>query len=257
MPSKSAALSTIIKAVEILRLFSQDTPSLKGSMIAERAGLPKSTAYKYIQTLEGVGFLVRDMSGRLFRLGPRLIEFASIAHNSAELLDVSYSVLRNLVDQTNETAVLTGLIGNEVICLAKVESTQRLKVTYQVGATYPLHTGASALVLLACLPKQKRERIVSSLALTRFTEETVTSKEQLSLRLDRIRKGSFAVSRGEFDKDIFAVAAPIFSPSKEILASLAVGGPVQRLSFASEKKLISYVKKGANEVTRLLDQNHH
>lgn len=255
MASTNGQLRTIRKGVQILGLFSEETPLLDTSMIAERVGLPKSTAYKYVHTFEGLGFLVREKSGRFFKLGPRVIELASIALDSPELVDISYPMLSNLVAQTNETALLTGIMGSAAVCLSRIESPQYLKVTYHVGATYPLYAGASALVLLAGLNEPARERILNSLRLISFTKNTVTSKTQLSARLDQIKQQGFAVSRGEYTEGVFAVTAPIYSTAKDVLGSVSLAGPVHRLNNEREDRYIALVKESALAIMELMENS--
>jgi hypothetical protein len=53
---KGAAVRTVAKALMILDLFSEETPSLRLADIAERAGLDRSTAYRMLQTLCEFGY---------------------------------------------------------------------------------------------------------------------------------------------------------------------------------------------------------
>lgn len=255
MERKGIELSTLRKGLEILSLFSKETPLFDTASIAERMGLSKSTVYKYVQTLEGSGFLVREKSGRFFKLGPRLLELASIAQNSSRLVDVSCPILQVLVDRTNETALLATIMGNQAVCLSKVESNHNLKLTYEIGAAEPLHAGASAQVLLASLDDSTQKKILSSITLTRFTEKTITSPKQLSSRLEQIRKEGFAVSRGELDEGTFAVAAPIPSGSGHVIASLSLGGPVHRFDQDKEREYVDLVQEGARKIAELLKQH--
>lgn len=252
MERKGVELSTLRKGLEILSLFSEETPLLDTSSIAERMGLSKSTVYKYVQTLERSEFLVREESGRFFELGPRLLELASVARNPSRLVDVSYPILQELVDRTNETALLATIMGNRAVCLSRVESNHSLKLTYELGATHPLHAGASAQVLLAGLDESTQKKILASMTLTRFTERTITSPKQLSSRLKQIRKDGFAVSKGELDEGTFAVAAPILSGSGHVIASLSLGGPIHRFDRDKERGYIDLVQEGARKIAELL-----
>jgi len=252
MLRKSVELSTLKRGLDLLGLFSEEEPLLDISLIAERMGLPKSTAYKYVQTLQGSLFLVREKGGRLFELGPRLLELAAIAQNPSKLVDVSYPILQELVAQTNETALLAAIMGDQAVCLSRVESNHSLKLTYELGATHPLHSGASAQVLLAWLDESTQKKLLTSMTLVRFTEMTITSSKELSQRLKQIRKDGFAVSKGELDEGTFAVAAPLLSGSGHVMASLSLGGPIHRFDQKEERQYINLVQKGARKIMELL-----
>jgi len=243
-------LTTIEKANRILGLFSVDDPLLRPSEIAARLGVPRSTVHKYVHSLVQTGFLTRHMGGPFLRLGPRLLELAAVSHRSTDLVDVAYPVLHRLARETGETALLTELIGAESVCLARAESSQHLKVTYEVGQSYPLHAGASSLVLLAGVPKTTQRRIIAGLVLKRYTENTITSRSDLCERLEEIRERGFAVSRGEFLKHVFAVAAPIELNAPGLVASASIAGPLQRLTKVVAREMVKKVKKSALEVSQ-------
>jgi len=252
---KGVELSTLRKGLEILGLFSEETTLLDTSSVAKRMGLSKSTVYKYVQTLEGSRFLVREKSGRFFELGPRLLELASVAQKPSKLVDVSYPILQELVDRTNETAHLVTIMGNHAVCLAGFESNHNLKLSYRPGAMYPLYAGASAQVLLAGLDDATQKGMLASVPLNRFTEKTITSRKELFNKLQQIRRDGFAVSRGELDEGTFSVAAQILSGAGDVLGGISVGGPLHRLDASKETKYIKLVRGAARKIARLLEES--
>ena len=245
-------LSTLRRGLEILGLFLDTTTRWDTSRVAQHLGLSKSTTYKYVQTLERVGFLVRELDGRTLRLGPRVLELEQSARNPDHVADLAYPVLENLVVQTNETALLAGRIGNKSVCLAKVESQHNLKLSYRMGETYPLHAGGTAHVLLAWLDDDALEKLLSSLLFERFTDETIGSAKELRDRLRSIRARGYAVSQGELDAGAFTVAAPVFDRNRSVIASLSVGGPLQRFDDAKRVMYPELVCHAAERISSLL-----
>jgi len=221
--------------------------------IAKRMGLSKSTTYKYVQTLETCGFLVREDGGTFFKLGPRLVTLVSGFQPASTLVEASYLVMRNLVEQTNETALLATIMGNRAVCLSRVEGNHNLKLTYEIGTTYPLHAGASALVLLAGVDAKVRHKLLPTLTLDGYTQNTITSFEGLRSRLDQICKDGYAVSEGELDEGAFAVAAPVTSSSGKVVASLSLGGPIYRFDEDKEQRYVQLVCAGARRISELMD----
>jgi len=245
-------LSTLRRGLEILGLFLDTNTRWDTSRIAQHLGLSKSTTYKYVQTLERVGFLVRELDGRTLRLGPRVLELEQSARNPYHVADLAYPVLEDLVAQTNESALLAGRIGNKAVCLAKVESRHNLKLSYRLGETYPLHAGGTAHVLLAWLDGDSLEKLLSSLLFERYTDETIDSIEELRDRLRSIRDRGYAVSQGELDAGAFTVAAPVFDRNRSVIASLSVGGPLQRFDDAKRATYPTLVCHAADRITDLL-----
>src|SRR5690349_16439706 len=69
------------RAVAILRIFQDNGPALSLTEISDRAGLPKSSAHRYIQTLLRQNFLATDGNGD-YRLGIGLWEIGALAIQS-------------------------------------------------------------------------------------------------------------------------------------------------------------------------------
>ena len=251
MERKKTELTTLRRGLDILSLFSEGTPALDTSAVAERMEMSKSTAYKYVQTLETAGFLVRAEDGRSFKLGPSVLELTSRIPKASALVDVATPLLKGLVDQTNETVVLTTIMGTKAVCLAREESGHSLKLTYEIGATYPLHAGASALVLLAAMETTARARLLRNLRLDRYTDRTIVDRKALAERIEQITEDGYAVSTGELSEGVFAVAAPVSVRSGDVLASLAISGPLHRFDLDKQKRYVKLVVSAARDITKL------
>ncbi len=245
-------LSTLRRGLEILCLFLDTNARWDTTRIAQHLGLSKSTTYKYVQTLERVGFLVREIDGRTLRLGPRILELEQSARNPYHVADLAYPVLEDLVAQTNESALLAGRIGNKAVCLAKVESRHSLKLSYRLGETYPLHAGGTAHILLAWLDPAALEKLLASLSFQRFTEHTLDSAEELAERLVTIRSCGYAISVGELDAGAFTVAAPVFDRNGNVIASLSIGGPMHRFDAETRSSYPKLVRTAADRISDLI-----
>lgn len=245
-------LSTLRRGLEILGLFLDTNTRWDTTRIAKHLGLTKSTTYKYIQTLERAGFLVRELDGSTLRLGPRVLELEQSARNPFHVVDLAYPVLEDLVAQTNESALLAGRMGNKAVCLGKVESRHSLKLSYRLGETYPLHAGGTAQVLLAWIDPGSLDKLLSLLEFELFTDKTIGSPEELRKRLTSIRNNGHAVSEGELDVGAFTVTAPVFDRNRNVVVSLSIGGPLQRFDHAARARYPDLVCEAANRVTDLL-----
>ncbi len=66
--------------------------------------------------------------------------------------------------------------------------------------------------------------------LTRYTEHTITSFDELDRQLDSIARDGYVVSIEELEHGLTAVAAPIRDHTGTVIAALSVSGPVYRLT---------------------------
>jgi DNA-binding IclR family transcriptional regulator len=156
--------------------------------------------------------------------------------------------MKELSKITKETVILTAVNGTKGIVLDRVESEEPIRYTiYQAGATIPLHAGASSKILMAFLPEEEWDWIISKEGLRKFTPHTLSHVKKLKMHLKEIRRKGYAFSDQEVDKDVRAIAAPILNGRGDLVAGLSITGPVYRMN---KKKIhicgnlvIKYAKK--------------
>jgi len=113
--------------------------------------------------------------------------------------------LKELVNQCNETAHLGVLEEGEVLYLAKVESSQTIRMCSYVGKRAPLHCTALGKVLLAYLPEEEIKKILDKRELPRLTEKTITDKKELEKELNKVKEQGFALDIGENEKVVLCI----------------------------------------------------
>src|SRR3990172_2284296 len=77
-PRLRAANTTADRAIDTLLLFSDEKPNWSAAEIAARFDMPRSTVYRYLNTLHTYALIVEDADGG-FQLGPRIFPLARIA----------------------------------------------------------------------------------------------------------------------------------------------------------------------------------
>ena len=89
-------IKSLGKLVSVLDCFSTTDRSLTVSKIAERAGLPRSTAHRAILALKEVGFLEQDHTRDEYRLGLRLFQLGATVLNNMDLQRVAHPFVEAL-----------------------------------------------------------------------------------------------------------------------------------------------------------------
>jgi len=220
-------MNTLEKCVRILELFSDTSPVLQVGEIAQILDLPRSTAYRYVSALKRHGLIEEAPGG--YRLGRRIIELAA---------SMSRKPLRELALPYMERVV---------------RENHALRVSFELGETYPLHAAATGKAIFAFLEPRIQNDIIADVGLPRFTPTTITDESELRKELARIRKLGFAESNGEAIEGTRGIAVPIFSPSKQIIASLGVSAPVHRVKEERRKRLMDLLIDAGKHITRELN----
>lgn len=244
--------STADRALMILTLFSDTKSAVAATEVAEHLGVTRSTAYRYLQTLVGSGFL-QEHPGSGFRLGVRVLELARIARRGQGLSDLALPVMRALAGDFQQTVLLTRHIGSAAVCLEREESPgQYVRLSYERGSQFSMNAGASALTLLAWLPEDEARSLLTREHLVQYSPMTLTDVEAIVSRLSNIRRDGHAVTRGEVDVDAMGIAAPIFDHRGAVAAALSFVLLQSRLPEGDLPRMIEGIKDGAADISRSL-----
>jgi len=241
--------STADRALDILTMFDDTQLVISGTAVAERLGVARSTAYRYLQSLVAGRFL-EEAPGGGFRLGLRVLEIARLARRSYGLSEVALPSMQALAEDVRETVLLTRRTGNLVVCVDRAESgTRAVRISYERGSTLPINAGASALVLLAWSPEKEARSLLEATELRRFTKATLTDVDALVERLGRIRGLGYSVTRGELDPEVVGIAAPIRDEHGHVTAAVSVAALASRVYPEAEGEYAQKVLATAREIS--------
>jgi IclR family transcriptional regulator, acetate operon repressor len=244
-------LQTVKRSLQVLDLLaSQPGESWKLTDLSRETKIHKSTLSRLLLTLNEARYVTKDAEQLTYRLGPSAFALGGAA--SMLLKEITGPVLRRLTAHTGETALLHVLRGQKSLCIDKVESPHPVRVTYDIGRHGPLHAGTSGKTLLAFMDPEEFELMLPSLALTKYTERTITDAEALRREMSLIRSRGCSISHGELDEGVCSVGAPIWNSVGTLEAGISLVGPALRWT---EERWESYIREtiaAAEEVSREL-----
>jgi DNA-binding IclR family transcriptional regulator len=250
-------LRGVERAVALLQGFTPQRPAVDLPRAARALDVPRTTAYRLLRSLESGGLLVYDAPRRSYRLSLAMARLGQVALSGMDLRLAARPQLHRLVTETGESAFLLVAEGRSAIVIDTVASDAPLRLTYPVGTPWPLHAGASNLVLLAHLPEERIADVLAG-ALPRVTPRTTTDPARLRAELARIRRRGWAYSVGELTPGIAGAAVPILAGG-QLLGALAVAGPASRLSASRVPYAVERLKQAVQTMAQLLEGvgNHH
>ncbi len=207
------------RAVRILEVFDSNNVAVSVSDIAERAGLPLSTASRLIDELVEHGLLRRD-SQRRVRIGIRLWELASRASPMRNLRDAAMPFLEDLHSVVGHHVQVGVLDGDDVLFIERLSAPGAVINVTRIAGRLPIHASSSGLVLLANSPYAMQERITNG-HLEVFTEHTIGDGAQLRATLVDIRRNGYALCAGHIHHDATGIAVPIRDSGERVVGALS------------------------------------
>lgn len=225
---QSYNVRAVERAVQILSAFEGEHAEQGISEIAQTTGLPKATTHRIMMTLYNSGFLERTADGEKFRLGLRMLGLGLGALRHLDVRRAAQPYMQRLVDQFHEICTLGIFDRGQVLYVEVVHSNHSLTIAARVGRRLPAHCTASGKVLLAFLPPEVTEPILSA-PLPGYTEKTITSPDRLREELKIVRQRGYAVADEELEVGVWAISAPIRDINRNVVAAMSIPFPTNRL----------------------------
>ena len=166
-----------------------------------------------------------------------------------EIVKVARPYIEELVEKCDETVDLGVYDKNEVVFVDKKESTRSVRMVSSIGKRLPLHCTGTGKALLAFLPESEIDKVISR-GLARYTDNTITTPEDLRRELAKIRTDGYAVDRQEFEMGVKCVGAPVLDPDGRAVAAISIAGPAARITDERIPSLAEMVKAAADRISR-------
>jgi len=250
--SRQADSARSLRTLHILEMLSRAATPPTVAQLAARLKVPKTTMTRMLRTMLDEGWLVRVPATGGFVTGPRARALGIETLRSTPLIRDCLAVLRELVGQMDETCNLTALDGNDVLYVARVESSHPLGVHFDHGARVPLYCTASGKLFLARMSRPERQRMLASLRLHRHTPNTLADPERLAEYLDQPRSRLVGVDNEEFIRGMVAIAVPVVDDHDAMVAAVACHGPTARITLDGLMANLHRLQAAAKTVRSIL-----
>ncbi len=214
------------RTLDVLETFRAARRPLTLSELARLARIPVSTCHGLIRTLERRGFLYFPSQREVYPTR-KLLELAREIDAHDPIAARLAPALEALRDATGETVILGIRHDDAVLYLLVLDSPQIVRYTARAGEHKPLHSSSIGKVMLGALSDAALDAWMKSHALSRITENTITSARKLKRDLQQARERGYFVTRGENVADVMAVAAPLRLGSE--MLGVAIAGPLHRM----------------------------
>ena len=244
-PAQRSALS---KSMAVLDLVAAEGRPLGLIEVTERLGLAKPTVHRLMRQLEDEGLLRREPLRDRYIVGPRLSALSVNALASAVQGGAAHAILADLVAGIGETCNIGVLDRAEVVYVDRVECDWPLRLQLAPNSRLPTHCTANGKLLLAFLDRPTRNKLVASMALTRFTENTITDPRRLEEECQAIRRDGYAVNDQEYHLGLVGVSAPVRDADGRVVAGLAMHGPLPRLDIEALRDHLPALRNAAERI---------
>jgi IclR family transcriptional regulator, pca regulon regulatory protein len=223
----------LMRGLDVLRCFDREHPTLSLCDVARALGWRRTEPFRFLHTLESLGYLRRDPVTKRYELTPKVLEIGFSALANLQLPELAQPFLERLRDRTNGSAHVGILDGKDVVYVGRAASRSILGSTIHVGSRLPAHATAIGKTLLAAKSDAWITEWLEANDLTRYTVHTLAERRAFLEEIAQIRHRGFAASNQEFEFGIRSVAAPIRNAASETIAAVNVSAAADAFTAAS------------------------
>lgn len=242
------------RGLRLLSEFNRNEQVLAAPELAKRLGIPRTTTFRLLNTLEAMGFVQRVEGGHTYRLGMAILRLGFEYLASLDLTELGRPILERVRDETGLSCNLAMRDKDNVVIIGKVAAPTPFVSTVHVGTRLPVHATLLGRVLLSDMRIEDLQRLYPDNNLQKFSARTATTIEALYELIHQDAKRGYGLDEGYFEPEVASVAVAVRNKQGELVAALGVTIPVSHLNKGKfdTQQLVSTVRSAALELSQLL-----
>jgi len=244
-----------VKALEKTFSIVESLEELDGGRVTEVAthlDYPPSTVHSHLSTLEHWGLVVKE--GDEYHVGLRWLTFGGYAITRKDEYTLAVEKTKEIARTTGERAQFVVEEHGRGIYVATETGEAAVQIDARIGKRNFLHASAAGKAILAHCPSEKIDAMIDRWGLKSLTEQTITERDALEAELAAVRERGYSMNDGESISGLRAVGASIRGANGEVIGSISVSGPSNRLTGARfDDELPSLLQGVTNEIELKLE----
>ncbi len=223
--------TTLAHGLDVLAAFRHASGSLSNADLAHHTGLSRPTVSRLTHTLAQLGYLKRDAKGR-FQLGLGVLAMAYPLLSALKVRQMARPLMRDFAAYAGGTVSIAMPFGLDFIYVETLRTTDAVPHVPDVGFSSSLAPTAVGRALLSLFTGDELKTYVERVKSERPEEADYVARRTLP-DIALCKERGFAVSLGEWRREIFGVAAPLYRTATGDCLSVNCGIPSFR--FGAEQ----------------------
>ena len=238
----------VLRALAMLETLGRAQSSQSLQSLCDQLGLAKASAFRLINTLEEAGYVGKDAAGGYFAVTQGGLQSSQYRR---QLPKAAGPEMLNLRRQFRETVSLGALFDNHIEVVEVFESPEFMRMSNTVGRILPPHASSLGKAITAFQADARRETLVRSYGVYRYTEHTIVDEGDLQKEFEKVRKEGYANDAEENTQGGRCFGVPLLADFETVFAALSLSMPTNRHQSESEQQgIISALRASATKIVR-------
>lgn len=244
-------VGSLAKGLKVLRAFDDRTRRATLSEIAERTGLDRAAARRFLLTLTELGYLARDE--RHFSLTPRVLELALPFLQGQSWIERAEPLMKRVAELTGESCSASILQDCEIVYVARIPTRRIMAVALNIGSRLPAFHTSMGRVQLGFLPADELWRRLQRADIRPYTPYTIVDRRALVERIRDDHAQGYALVDQELEAGLCSIAVPLLDRMGRVVAAINVSCQASRVSRMTIKEAyLPRLQEAAAEISVLL-----
>ena len=224
---------------------------LTPSETAERTGLTRTAARRYLLSLAHFGYAATD--GKQFWLAPRVLRLGQSYLGGARLPRLVQPFIQQVSMQCGETVNVSVLDAHEVVYVARSNPPRLVSIGYHVGARAPAHGVTPGIVMLSTFSEPALDAWIAGHEFTGYTAHTVVDPARFRNDVLSARAQSYWTTTQQIDLGLCGIAMALIDRHGDCKG--AIGMTLQTQSYSTDdmvQRLLPMLREAAQSLRPLL-----
>ena len=244
----------VMKALQVLDYVARQGHDVTLTETVQELKLPKTTVFRYLQTLSAAQFLEHDLKRDRYGVGSKFRSLARVDQELQGLRDIAQPEMRTLMETFHETVNLAVLSENEVVYIDMLEPGRPLRANARIGHRHPAHSTSLGKAMMAFLPDADALALRSELP--QRTINTLTDADKLRRQVDDVRRRGYAIEVGENEDGLMCIGVPILDRTGYAVAAMSLSAPERRMKPELTMVAADALKGAARRISTHLSAQH-
>jgi IclR family transcriptional regulator, acetate operon repressor len=220
---------------------------------ARRAGMPESSALRYLATLANEGIVEREGTGpdSRYRLGLGLFSLAARALGSSDVRALALPYMQELLERYQETVNLAIFRQRRLVIIEVLEGLRSIRQGARVGEQDRLRSTALGKAVLAIHPDDEALVLLVGEPTDTMTLRAKRTDEAILRELDATRKRGYAIDDEESEVGLRCVGVALPNGRGRAVA-LSISGPSHLFSLDVAAEAGSVLAGMANKLETVM-----
>lgn len=227
-----------------------ETGDFKARDIAQKAGIPTSTVYRFLQTMAAANFIEKSHHGS-YTAGRELVRLTFLVVDHFDYEAIADPALRMLADRFHETSAFAIYLPGEhaFTIVHKIDSLHPLQHVVSKHRPRPMVWGALGRAMLPFLSKEDILAAIENQGEALELDMPPMTYEVLAAEFESIhRQGCFAGTRPSA-LGTNGTAAPVFNSRGQLIGSVGITIPSVRYDASLQSEINAAVIEAASAIS--------